>query len=303
MKTPDPWPQITYILCPPYHGATLLALLCNNHSRLSCLGDTNPSLTYDQVCACGRSIQTCEFWSRIARSLPAARCRRSQTLLPTVPSLVASGPLNRAAAGAFAVLSLLCGTWVWRPVRASLNEFLETYLAFCRLVCSLHGTAILVDGEKSLLKALVMRSLAGRRVRLIHLVRDPRGYLNSCRKYRRIPLEQCAREWCSAHRRMSAAGRLFFRHDYYRLRYEDLCRDPDGAMNGLFRFWGIDAEPVCRPARQTAKHHLMGNKMLFDFDGNVRLDTAWRENLSLPEQQSMLSRAAPLAARLGYLPD
>lgn len=303
MKTTGIWPQITYILCPPYHGATLLALLCNNHSRLSCLGDTNPSRSYDQVCSCGRSIQACEFWSRIARSLPVEKFSRGETLLPTVPAIAAGAPVNKVLTAVFSVLGLLCGAWVWQPVRAPRDAFLETYLGFCSLVCSLHGTAILVDGEKSILKALVMRSLAGRRVRLIHLVRDPRGYLNSCRKYRRITLEQCAREWRRAHRGIIAAGRLFFRQDYYRLRYEDLCRDPAGAMNGLFGFWGIDAEPVCRPVRQAEKHHLMGNKMLFDFDGTVRLDTSWRENLSLPEQQLMLSRSAPLAARLGYLPD
>jgi hypothetical protein len=34
--------QVAFVVCPSYQGATLLALLLNNHSQISALGDMLP---------------------------------------------------------------------------------------------------------------------------------------------------------------------------------------------------------------------------------------------------------------------
>ena len=36
--------RVAFVVCPSFHGATLLALLLNNHSQISALGDMLPWL-------------------------------------------------------------------------------------------------------------------------------------------------------------------------------------------------------------------------------------------------------------------
>ena len=52
-----------------YSGATLLAILLNNHSELTCNGETFPFKVGDSgiyICSCGKSLLNCAFYKRNA---------------------------------------------------------------------------------------------------------------------------------------------------------------------------------------------------------------------------------------------
>src|SRR5918911_1327506 len=57
--------RVAFVVCPPFHGATLLALLLNNHSQISALGDMLPLRDRNQLCACGQPSRKCDFWSTV----------------------------------------------------------------------------------------------------------------------------------------------------------------------------------------------------------------------------------------------
>lgn len=61
--------DLNFVLYPSFHGVALLALLLNNHSKISCLGDTIPTRKFDQVCSCGKKVSVCEFWLSIRSRL------------------------------------------------------------------------------------------------------------------------------------------------------------------------------------------------------------------------------------------
>ena len=68
----------------------------------------------------------------------------------------------------------------------------------------------------------------------------------------------------------------------------------------LLEFLNVPQEDLARRPRFPEKHHLLGNKMLQGFEGDIRLSTEWQEALSEDEKRDTLKRAGALARKLGY---
>ena len=83
--------QFNFVLCPSFHGASLLAILLNNHSKIISLGDTIPTRkTADFSCSCGRLIENCTFWSHIEDTQRKYNHSHSEHIAPLLPKLSVS---------------------------------------------------------------------------------------------------------------------------------------------------------------------------------------------------------------------
>jgi Sulfotransferase family len=291
-----------FVLCPAFHGATLFGLLLNNHSEISALGDTFPRRSYDQLCSCGQMVSRCAFWIEVGRRVAADRFLSCPYLVPILPRLVNGRDLNSACNLSLAGAAWIAGPTLWKIAPDSSREFIEVVDAFERAVLEAHGTSIFVDGHKNLARAMVLATMTPRQrpLKLLHLVRDPRGYRNSSHRYQGRTAAADARKWKRQHGLILHVARLLGWAGYMRVRYEDLCADPDGVMAQVFRFLGIGPQAVVGLPRAEKKYHLMGNRMLHSFDGAVRLDASWREHLTASEQETTVRVAGPLARRFGY---
>src|SRR5207245_1520964 len=79
-------------------------------------------------------------------------------------------------------------------------------------------------------------------VRVIHLVRDPRGFVASTVRYNEgASLRTSSWLWSDLHRRMEG---LQSRVPYLRVRYEDLAQHPEEQMTAIMRFLDVSYEPV-----------------------------------------------------------
>jgi Sulfotransferase family len=314
---PDDGPrrQLNFVVCPSFHGATLLALLLNNHSRLSALGDTIPSREYDQLCACRLPVSRCDFWQTIAHRLNTDQYSSSAAFIPMLPwPLWNHGFKERVSPlSGVPVVSRFAGTvagsaidstlrLVWRVARRSVDTYAELYTAFYDAICDLHGTTLVVDGSKSWPKVRVLADHFGvsADVRVIHLVRDPRGFVASLRRRSEGPasVSSAATRWRDLHQQFA---RLTDVASYTALRYEDLCAHPVETMERMFEFLSVPTEDVVGAPRFPAKHHLMGNVMLFTFDGRLEVDEGWRTQLTPHEQEQILRHAGALAKKFGYV--
>jgi hypothetical protein len=295
---------LRFVLCPSYHGATALAFLLNNHPRLSCLGDTLPWGDRNQSCSCGARVDECGFWQEIRRRLETDRYVGETQMLPLLPRLFAAPRPNRLAARTLTGAALLLGPWVGRIGGYATDDYLDAYHRFYAAIAELHGTSFVVDGSKSIGKVLALTALdrTGTRARVVHLVRDPRGFASSLKSRGVAPnrLRDVGREWRRIHRNVQRLFEGCSPFDYLRLRYEDLCRAPETSMNALFDFFGVEPADVCHPAREPRKNHIIGNRMLKTFDGQLKLDTRWQVALSPVEQGDVLGAAGPLASAYGY---
>jgi hypothetical protein len=86
---------------------------------------------------------------------------------------------------------------------------------------------------------------------------------------------------------------------WLRLRYEDLCLDPESTLNRFFEFCGVRL-PATRLEFDEQEHHIVGNRMRLAKVGEIRLDESWRRMLQ-PAELVLASRmAGSLHERYGY---
>jgi hypothetical protein len=293
--------ELNFVACPSYHGATLLALLLNNHSQLVSLGDSVPSQLDDSPCGCGQMVKDCTFWQKIAdrsRSGPDG-----QSLFSPLPVISRNNRRNLYANVGFGHMARVLGPNAWRPVQRRCKTFLDEYQGLIETTCELSQASTFIDGSKNPVKIFALQNMLRPRpvMRVLHLTRDPRAFIHSCRKYSELPLEINTRYWRRYHR--FAVDR--FAHqphiEYLCLRLEDLCTAPDEQLEAVQRFFGVEPETLTTPNRYESNCHLVGNRnAILKFDGQLRLDTKYREGLSAEDQQRIMEQTNPLAARFGY---
>jgi amino acid adenylation domain-containing protein len=147
----------------------------------------------------------------------------------------------------------------------------------------------------------------------VHLVRHPRATVDSYVEARmdRVyvdfpfgPEEQAELLWLLGHRNALEHLATVPAERQHRLLFEDLVRDPLGAMEGMSRFLGLDFEPAMldpyEGRRMTDGLHA-GTRMMGDpkFHQHRGIDAAvadrWRESVG-----ALTPESRELAARLGY---
>jgi hypothetical protein len=293
-------PPLCFTLCPAFHGATLLSLLVNNHSELICLGDTNPTRSYDQVCACGHRVSECSFWQAVFHGARVERFASDDCWLPTLPHFTGSREVDRWLCAGLSLGARLPP--LNRPVQGikASREYLDAYHGCFRVAFAQSGAKYFVDGQKSVLKALWFARSGLFDVRFVHLTRDPRGFAASAARAESASAETAALAWRRTHRRITWLCRQFPADRTFRMRYEDLVASPQETMGSLFDFLKVGREDVICAPRDPKKHHAMGNKMIFEFDGTLRLDRRWESELSADDQELVTRTAEPLLRRLGY---
>jgi len=292
-----------FVLCPSYHGATALAFLLNNHPDLSCLGDTLPWAERNQSCSCGLRVDECAFWQDLARKTDAERFADEAQMLPLLPRILRHPTWNLVAARGLVATSLVIGSTARRLAPRACAEFTDAYQRLYASIRNLHGGGHVIDGSKSVGKVLALTNLSKppRRALVLHLVRDPRGYACSLqRRGESSSWAEAGRAWRYIHGGIIRSLALCPRCDYLRIRYEDLCADSAGTLRSVFAFLGVHAADVTHPAQDPGKNHIIGNRMLRTFDGTLRLDARWQNELDQSAQSAVIAGAGRLARTLGY---
>lgn len=289
--------MIYYVLCPSFHGATLLSFILNNHSQLFSLGDTNPTRKVDQNCSCGKKISRCEFWGKVQRKTDAERFFDYPTLLPTYPRYLKHYTLNQALNFLAAKLPFRLGRHLLGRLPPA-RKFKDAYSRFLEIGHDHYAYRHFIDGEKSILKFLSARILGFDVGGIIHLVRDPRAYLGSnLKRNEAFDIRNGARVWRRHHLRIQ---NLAHKTRYHLLVYEKLMLDTEGEIRRLFEFIGVEQESVITAANNHLKNHLIGNRMISKFRGTITNDETWRERLTEREILDIQSITEPLFSQFGY---
>lgn len=259
----------------------------------------------DELCGCGHTFAECDFWRRV------------------VASALGAQSAGEASALASRVARLRHLPWLagpWRPPGFSrrLASYAAVVSALYRGAAVEGGGRVVVDSSKDLGPLWMLTGVPDVRVTVLHLVRDPRGVAFSWRKplRRREFLDrevlmpswgalETAWRWTYSNLLAEAAGRRHGR--YLRLRYEDLVRDPGGALTAIVRAVEPGAERPPLPlvgdqavlTRET--HTLAGNPMRFE-SGRVpiRPDESWRGDLPRGARWTVSALTWPLLRRYGY---
>lgn len=300
MTSPHP---ISYVLCPSYSGATLLACFLNCHPDVSSLGDMNLSRRFvseNRLCGCGLPVRDCSFWNNLIGGVDPDRKFQGGSLLPNFADFVGRPRLNRLINRALAYGCLVLGPKALLPFMRSLQPFREAYFRFYEMSNRLLRTSVFVDGEKSLTKTLLTLGAEDSRenIRVLHLSRDPRGtYFSMVRHNRGVDIEDFCRDWRRYHTRVSRLRKWV---SYSHIRYEDLCLATDATLETVFAFLGVQFIPVKTSVSDLRKKHIIGNTMIHRFDGQIEYDRRWEKELDDETKSTVLEKTMPISGLLGY---
>jgi hypothetical protein len=274
-----PAPSIYCVLCPSFHGATLLSLVLGNHSRIFALGDTIPT-NPNHHCGCGALVSECEFWRQVGPVMPR-------------PRLFALPRLNQAAVIAGSVAAFRLG----RTIRFEpFAQGVEHQLAVCQSFPAFAGRDIFIDGFKSVTRYSALKA-AGLSVRgVLHLMRDPRSFAASSKR-KNVPAAKAAAQWASLHRMISRVTELMGER-VFALRYEEFCVSPEEHLRRIAAWMGLQPEPLLHPF--PPGRHWVGNRSMRDFDGTIAQRGSWRETLGAAELAEIAKACGREARRLGY---
>jgi hypothetical protein len=304
--------EVLFVGGMPRSGSTLLDLLLGQLPGHCDVGELfymwQGGVLRDQLCACGEPFSACPFWIEVGDrafggwdSVDATEVVRLQNDVDTTGAL----PL-------FWARRLLPGH------RAKVERYLELTRRVYAAVAATSGAEVVVDSTKRPSTAYLLASDPAIALRVVHIVRDPRGVLNSWSRevalpegagprdhLKKRPMRQIARRWVTVNLMI---GRLAKQGvPLTVLRYEDMVSDPRASMEDVLALTGrsagdgaldfIGADGV----RTGVSHAPTGGRVRFRTGPMpLRLDEKWRHEMPPSRQRITALLCGPLMRRYGY---
>ena len=259
----------------------------------------------DNLCGCGHAFSECEFWSKVGElafggwnQISGERMRTLQKRVDRtrhIPSL-----LVPASARLFASSIAQYGAVVSRILRAILE---------------VSGKPIIVDTSKHISTALLLRQLPDVDLRIVHIVRDPRGVANSWSKVVERPEVNDGSEMDTLHPGRIGLRWLWFNWAFSNMdrlgvptttiRYEDFVEEPAQTLDQIFDFAGAEltSDEIFgqTPLILQDGHSVAGNPRRLDKRPvQLKVDEQWRTDLD-PKMASLVSAVTrPMLGRYHY---
>jgi len=291
---------LLYVAGVGFSGTTLLSFLANAHPEIGSIGELTgpqPDAPETYPCSCGEPVRACPFWAQVKAHMEAAGMSFDPLAWDSRFDLGSSRWLRhvlvRSLRNRFVDRSRDRAV-LWVPsYRRRLGELGARNRALVGAISAARGRRVLLDASKHPIRAHFL-ARAGFDVRVVHFVRDPCGFVASCKKNLSMPVESAIRVWKRGNLQALALSRDF---PSMLLRYEDFCGDTQGAIGALAARAGLRSSFSPLPLDRL---HVIGNSMRLGFSGVIRIDESWKSSLSPAEIRRVRAATRSLAERLGY---
>lgn len=309
MNRTDQRIPLVYILSNGRSGSTLLDSLLGAQPGIWTVGEAHilPWEVRQDIlpCSCGASVRNCDFWADVIETLDLSPM---STLAPI--DYFREEHQGGRAVRAAQIVDILRGSpsTKWLP---HITSYGSTNAGFLGSVWS-HASARggeqvewLVDASKDVYRLNWLLHSARFDLRVLHLTKDPRGFVYSMTKRLARPSFRKTTRFAA---RWLVENFLFARICSHPLlagrsmhiTYERLATDPDQTIRGIGEWLGTVTLPVSSlDLQELANHAVAGNSMRWT-STRIRLDERWRTALPSSHQRVAWGICAPLARRLRY---
>jgi len=292
-------------------GSTLLARMLAEVPDFVAVGEARDvflrGIMEDRVCGCGERFSACDFWQAVGDeayggwsqlSVPRLKELRSLTDKPWhVPALIKPG-LRRATDDA-------------------VEEYGQLLLPLYQSIRKITGARYIVDASKIASYGAILQRTQGLTPRFIHLVRDPRGTLNSWMKQVHMTDDLDRTRYMPRYNTVSGAARYVgynaemhavgTKSPHMLVKYENLVVQPEEKIREILGFLGIsqntDLSSFLGPdgVKLGVNHTIAGNPMRHESGWiALRPDVSWREKMPKSKQLSIAAMTLPLLKKYGY---
>lgn len=264
----------------------------------------------DELCSCGQPFADCPFWAQVfdhsfASSNRSALARlaeveRRRDRIRYVPAL----RLPRLRGSGF---------------HQDFAVFQDALARLYRGVLEVSGARLLVDSSKDPVYGFSLASVSDITLHVVHLTRDSRAVAHSwgrrvIRPEVRGRVEYMGRLGPGATAQRwnvkNTLAELLKKHScsYMRIRYEDLVSDPISTMRHIFQLLGEPEATMPFVAREryvvdalSSYHSVSGNPIRLERGPlPLRMDDAWRTEMSRGSRLAVTTLTFPLLLRYGY---
>ena len=297
--------KLVYIAGYGRSGSTLLDVILGMHPEIECNGELsylfNIADDHEGRCDCGLELRECPKWKHVFRQLvdqgleqgkEAERIMRSVEHVQNI------------------------WTWLFWPIVR-----LGRWGTYCQLMRGLfdaiyaaQNKPLLVDSSKSAYRCAgrvaALKCVCKFQVKVIHLVRDGRAVIWS--HLRRPPLNRrravsvrVVFGWIFGNLLATLmGGMLLRRHEYLRVRYEDLMKNTAEELDRIGKFLGLDfsdiSDQVVNNATVETRHSTGGNRGVKGSIVRIQPDLEWQARLPRMPRLLFWCWAWPLAWWYGY---
>lgn len=293
-------------------GSTLIERLLGELPGFCSVGEVvhlwRRGLVENERCGCGLPFADCGFWAEVGKHAfggwdrvdahGVLRLKDSVDRTRFLPVLL-NGPSGEGA------------------LAARSDRYTELYHRLYSAVAEVSGARVIVDASKHASLAACLRRRYGSRMRLLHVVRDPRAVAHSWGKrmarpdaspdsseqeMARYSAGRSALQWMTQNSSLDALARRGT--PTLRVRYEDFVADPEGEFGRIADFAGHAGAPLALGedgVRLSEGHAVSGNPMRFRSGPvGVRADHGWREGLAPWRRRLVTMATSPTRGRYGY---
>lgn len=288
-------------------GSTILDIALGSHPEIEGVGElvniARLGWINDEYCACGKRVGDCEYWTAVRAAL-----EQSGEPFDPLEYLHLQTRVERAR-------HLV--RWLIGPPTEDQSRYLRETAAIYRSIQRVSGRHVIVDSSKNPVRALALLHAPGCDVRILHLVRDPRGVAWSLLKpYRRDEAAGVQRDfasrpawrtsllWTLVNLLAEVVARRYPPGRRMVLRYEDLTEDPVRALGDVGRLVGVDvgdlAGRIADGGELPTRHKIAGNRLRMQGSVRLRRDTEWKERLPKHDRVTVRAITGLLMRRYGY---
>jgi Sulfotransferase family len=304
--------RVLYVGGMPRSGSTLTDLMLHQLPGHIGVGELfylwRNGLAHDGLCACASPFSACPFWSEVGRVAFGGWARTDPTHVMRLQERV-----DRTSRIPLLLLPR-------RPKRFAmeLEEYAEVLRRLYTAIVSVSGQEVVVDSSKRPSLAYVLRTMPDVDLRVVHVVRDPRGVAFSFAKHVELPpgaalgsemprstTRKVSRRWVSVNALI--AGLRHVGVPVTRVRYEDLVATPARELRRVLDLMDEDGpqgafEHVTAAGVTVPRTHVVAGGRIRLANGTMplRVDEQWRHDMPDGSRRLVEVMTAPVRSRYGY---
>jgi Sulfotransferase family len=257
-------PKIIFLAALSHSGSTLLDLMLNAHRDVTSVGELKQlarfaSLQKRRPCACGAAtLWDCDFWTRV-NELIVAKAGRT-------------------------IADLNVGNY------EDVERFNTDNIVLFDSIRAVARTKFIVDSSKHLRRLELLTQNEALEVFPIFLIRDPKGQICSSLRKDRNTLLRLVADYVGTNRSIYS---YLKDRPHVIVRYEELVNDAERTLVRIMQYLGVAFEPLQLRWAMQERHNVGGNRMRWNSSSDLRLDAAWRTELSLMQKLAIDAGTIP----------
>ncbi|MCS3708303.1 hypothetical protein GGP62_003213 [Salinibacter ruber] len=299
---------LVYIASNGHSGSTLLDLLLGAHEKVWTLGEAQ-NLPWElrnrrAPCGCGQPVGKDDFWRPLLDDIPL---EVEGYHIGYFRNIAQVGKVLRWSVFPDVLRNEIRDEWRLAVQEYGANNY-QYFETVREAAAERTGEEIqwLVDNSKDPYRLFWLQHSGYVKVRVIHLVKDPRAFVYSMTKDDPSNLKNVLRytgRWVIENAIISTVARKsVFDENVRRITYDELAQHPRQTLQSLGDWLGVDYDPsLVDTFREYENHALSGNMMRWrNSEEEIYYDERWREETPAAVQHLITALVQPFAGYCGY---